>query len=64
MKKFLPFEWIVAIRFLIEGASQTAMLVLGTSVGVGVIVLMSALLIEIQSNFIHRILNTQAHIVV
>ena len=64
MKKFLPFEWIVAVRFLIEGASQTIMIVVGTSVGVGVIVFMSALLVGIQSNFISRILNTQAHIVV
>ena len=64
MNRFLPFEWIVAVRFLIEGASQTAMIVLGTSVGVGVIVFMSALLVGIQGNFINRIMNTQAHIVV
>ena len=64
MNKFLPFEWIVAVRFLVEGASQTAMIVLGTSVGVGVIVFMSALLVGIQGNFINRIMNTQAHIVV
>ena len=64
MNKFLPFEWIVAVRFLIEGATQTAMIIIGTSVGVGVIVFMSALLTAIQGNFLDRILNTQAHIVV
>lgn len=64
MNKFLPFEWIVAVRFLIEGAAQTAMIIIGTSVGVGVIVFMSAMLTAIQGNFLERILNTQAHIVV
>ena len=64
MNKFLPFEWIVAVRFLIEGAAQTAMIIVGTSVGVGVIVFMSAMLTAIQGNFLDRILNTQAHIVV
>ncbi len=64
MNRFLPYEWIVAVRFLIEGAAQTAMIIVGTSVGVGVIVFMSAMLTAIQGNFLDRILNTQAHIVV
>jgi lipoprotein-releasing system permease protein len=58
----LPFEWIVAIRFLREGRLQTLFIIAGVAIGVGVIVFMSALLSGLQSNFIRRVLSTQAHI--
>jgi lipoprotein-releasing system permease protein len=58
----LPFEWIVAIRFLREGRLQTAFIVSGVAIGVGVIVFMSALLAGLQANFIRRVLSAQAHI--
>jgi lipoprotein-releasing system permease protein len=58
----LPFEWIVAIRFLREGRLQTLFISAGVAIGVGVIVFMSALLSGLQSNFIRRVLSTQAHI--
>jgi lipoprotein-releasing system permease protein len=63
MKDWLPFEWIVGLRFLREGRMQTLFIVGGISVGVAVIVFMSALLAGMQANFIRRVLNTQAHIV-
>jgi len=59
---WLPFEWIVAIRFLREGRLQTVFIMTGVAIGVGVIVFMSALLAGLQSNFIRRVLSSQAHI--
>jgi len=59
---WLPFEWIVAIRFLREGRLQTLFIIAGVAIGVGVIVFMSALLTGLQSNFIRRVLSTQSHI--
>lgn len=61
-KPWIPFEWIVAIRFLREGRLQTAFILLGVAIGVGVIVFMSALLAGLQGNFIARVLSAQAHI--
>ena len=59
---WLPFEWIVAVRFLREGRLQTVFIIAGVAIGVGVIVFMSALLSGMQSNFIRRVLSTQSHI--
>jgi lipoprotein-releasing system permease protein len=59
---WLPFEWIVSIRFLREGRLQTLFIIVGVALGVGVIVFMSALLSGLQGNFIRRVLSTQAHI--
>jgi lipoprotein-releasing system permease protein len=59
----LPFEAIAALRFLREGLTQTLLIIVGVSVGVAVIVFMSALLAGLQGNFIRRVLSTQAHIV-
>ena len=61
-KPWIPFEWIVALRFLREGRLQTLFIIAGVAIGVGVIVFMSALLAGLQSNFIRRVLSAQAHI--
>jgi lipoprotein-releasing system permease protein len=63
VRDWLPFEWIVASRFLIEGRVQTVSIVAGISIGVGVIIFMSAALAGMQANFIRRVLSSQAHIV-
>ncbi|MET3373511.1 lipoprotein-releasing system permease protein [Variovorax boronicumulans] len=60
--RWLPFEWIVALRFLREGRMQTLFIVAGIAIGVAVIVFMSALLTGLQSNFIRRVLAAQSHI--
>jgi lipoprotein-releasing system permease protein len=62
MTAWLPFEWIVALRFLREGRMQTLFIVSGIAVGVAVFVFMSALLVGLQANFIRRVLTAQAHI--
>jgi len=59
---WLPFEWIVAVRFLREGRMQTAFIAVGVAVGVGVIVFMSAMLSGMQANFVRRVLTGQPHI--
>lgn len=61
-KPWVPFEWIVAIRFLREGRMQTLFILIGVAIGVGVIVFMSALLAGLQGNFIARVLSAQSHI--
>ena len=62
LPRWLPFEWIVASRFLAEGRTQTAFIIGGIAIGVGVIVFMSALLSGLQANFVRRALTGQAHI--
>ena len=62
MNTWSPFEWITAIRFLKEGRMQTLFIIAGVSIGVGVIVFMSAMLTGLQANFIKRVLTSQAHI--
>ena len=59
---WLPFEWIVALRFLRQGRLQTLFILAGVAIGVGVIVFMSATLAGLQANFIRRVLSAQAHI--
>jgi lipoprotein-releasing system permease protein len=62
MKPWMPFEWIVASRFLREGRWQTVFIVGGVAIGVAVIIFMSALLTGLQANFIRRVLTAQPHI--
>ncbi len=64
MNPLLPFEWIAAVRFLKEGRAQTLLTVVGASVGVAVVVFMSALLLAVQANIFTRILSTQPHIAI
>ncbi len=60
----MPFEWIVALRFLREGRMQTALIVAGTTVGVAVIIFITALVNSLQASLAERTLSTQAHVVV
>jgi lipoprotein-releasing system permease protein len=62
MNRWLPFEWIAAVRFLRDGRLQTIFIIGGIAIGVGVIVFMSALLVGLQANFIKRVLTSQPHI--
>jgi lipoprotein-releasing system permease protein len=60
----LPFAWLVALRFLREGRTQTALILAGVSAGVAVIIFLSALITGLQASIIGRTLGTQAHVVV
>jgi lipoprotein-releasing system permease protein len=58
----LPYEWLLALRFLREGRAQTALILTGITIGVGVIVFLTALIDGLQANMIGRTLGVQAHI--
>ena len=60
LPRWMPFEWLVALRFLREGRVQTIFIIGGVAIGVGVIVFMSALLSGLQTNFVKRVLTGQA----
>ncbi len=60
----MPFEWVVAFRFLREGRAQTALILAGVGVGVGVVIFLSALITGLQESIIDKTLGTQPHIVV
>jgi lipoprotein-releasing system permease protein len=64
MNPLLPFEWIVATRFMREGRMQTLLIVGGVALGVSVIVFISALISGLQSNLFRRTLDFQAQIIV
>lgn len=64
MNPLLPFEWILATRFMREGVLQTIFITAGVALGVSVIVFMSALLGGLQSSLFDRTLDYQAQIVV
>ena len=62
MNRWLPFEWITALRFLKEGRMQTIFILIAVATGVGVIVFMSGLLTSLQANFFKRVLTSQPQI--
>jgi lipoprotein-releasing system permease protein len=60
----MPFEWILALRFLRAGHMQTVLIVAGTTVGVAVIIFITALVNGLQTSLATRTLSTQAHVTV
>ena len=64
MNSLLPFEWIIAIRFMREGLLQTIFIIAGVALGVAVIVFMSSLITGLQTSIIRRTLDYQAQIIV
>ena len=60
----MPLEWYLALRFLREGRVQTALIVAGVTVGVTVLVFLTALITGLQASLIEQTLGTQAHVVV
>jgi lipoprotein-releasing system permease protein len=55
-------ESTLAVRFLKESRTQSLLILAGISIGVAVIVFLSALIAGLQANLIERTLGTQAHI--
>jgi lipoprotein-releasing system permease protein len=64
MNGLLPFEWVLATRFLREGLLQTLFIISGVALGVSVIVFMSALLTGLQDSIFKTLLDFQAQIVI
>ena len=58
----MPFQWFVAIRYLRDARGQSALMLAAVSVGVSVIVFLSALINGLQSSLIASTLGSQPHI--
>ncbi|PWQ93797.1 ABC transporter permease [Leucothrix arctica] len=64
MNSIMPFEWILATRFMREARMQTLLIMSGVALGVSVIVFISALIGGLQTNLFRRTLDFQAQIVI
>lgn len=64
MQSWMPFEMVVALRFLREGRTQTMLILFAVAVGVAVAVFLSALIQGLQSDLIEKTLGAQPHITV
>lgn len=60
----MPFEWFVALRYLRDAKSQTALILAAVSVGVSVIVFLSALINGLQTSLIEKTLGSQPHVTI
>lgn len=58
----MPFEWFVALRYMRDAKGQTALILAAVSVGVSVIVFLSALINGLQASLIDKTLGSQPHI--
>ncbi|MES1157528.1 MAG: FtsX-like permease family protein, partial [Haliangium ochraceum] len=58
----LPFTWFVALRYLTVDRAQTGLVLAAVSVGVSVIVFLSALIGGLQTSLIDKTLGSQPHI--
>src|SRR5687768_2713501 len=58
----MPFQWFVAIRYLRDARGQSALMLAAVSVGVSVIVFLSALINGLQSSLIESTLGSQPHV--
>jgi lipoprotein-releasing system permease protein len=58
----VPFEWFVALRYLRDAKGQTALILGAVSVGVSVVVFLSALINGLQVSLIDKTLGSQAHV--
>jgi lipoprotein-releasing system permease protein len=59
----VPFEWFVALRYLREGKLQTALILGAVSIGIAVVVFLSALIGGLQTSLIAKTLGSQAHVI-
>ena len=62
--RILPFELLVALRFLREGRMQTALILAGVTGGVAVIIFLTQLINQLQDTIIDRVMGSQAHVVI
>ena len=58
----MPFQWFVALRYLGDAKGQTALILAAVSVGVSVVVFLSALINGLQSSLIASTLGSQPHV--
>lgn len=58
----MRFELLVALRFLREGRAQTALVLAGATIGVAVIVFITALMDGVERKLVERTLSSQPHV--
>ncbi|MFN0248789.1 MAG: ABC transporter permease [Kofleriaceae bacterium] len=58
----MPFEWFVALRYMRDARGQTVLILAAVSIGVSVLVFLSALIGGLQASLIEKTLGSQAHI--
>ena len=62
--KFNTYEFMVAYRFLVNGRSQTVLIILGIAVGVAVQVFLISLMDGLQRNLIQRTIGSSPHVTI
>ena len=60
----MPFELLVALRFLREGRMQSVLILAGVTGGVAVIIFLTQLINQLQATIIDRVMGSQAHVVI
>ncbi len=60
----MGFERRVALRFLVEGRTQSLLIIVGVAAGVAVVTYISALISGLQANTLEKTLGAQAHITI
>jgi lipoprotein-releasing system permease protein len=60
----MPFELLLALRFLREGRMQSTLILAGVTGGVAVIIFLTQLINQLQSTIIDRVMGSQAHVVI
>jgi lipoprotein-releasing system permease protein len=58
----MPFEWFIALRYMRDARGQTILILAAVSVGVSVLVFLSALIGGLQASLIDKTLGSQAHV--
>ncbi len=58
----MPFAWFVALRYLRAARGQTALILAAVSIGVSVVVFLSALINGLQASLIDKTLGSQPHV--
>ena len=58
----MPFEWFVALRYLRDARGQTLLILAAVSVGVSIIVFLTALIGGLQASLVDKTLGSQPHV--
>jgi lipoprotein-releasing system permease protein len=62
--RWMPFELLVALRYLREGRMQSLLILAGVTGGVAVIIFLTQLINQLQATIIDRSMGLQAHVVI
>jgi len=60
----MPFQWFVALRYMRDARGQTVLILSAVSVGVSVVVFLSALINGLQSSLVESTLGSQPHVTI